>query len=325
MPKKLKIDKLVSINIDKEMFKEFKSLIERISKKKYTKFINDFLEYANFPDLVKIFEFYGYPNYFEVYNTSYRVTESSSVNIDKFHEIDMSKIDTPLSTYIKKLIIYVVAGEREFFKLFSFQGIPNNIENTDKLYDFYKFGQKNNVSNFMASSKVFMIDTKQLELELKKLEQKTDEEELNIFFSDLRFETDYIKGFNDLKFNECLDKERVRYQRSANKKEYKEAYIHNKFYYDIKFLKLNMVVIYKQIVNGIKPTNHQLVEKLSKEYSKYRVCFSHNLTFEEFIYFLFFEERELYRLYVNNKIRFKQEIPTNIYEICVYLENQDKN
>jgi|GEM_PF-4581147 len=328
MPQQLSNNKSVSVNIDKDMFKYFKQLIEKISKRKYGEFINDFLIYANFPDLVKIFEFHGYPNHYEVYNTSKRSTESYKINIKNYSDIDFPEIETP-STYIKKLIIYVVAAEKEFFKLFTFQDIPYNIKDPDEWYDFYSVGKDNGIVNFIKRSQLLTKDIKKFETELKELDNKIYQERLNIFFSDLRFENNLVQGLNGLKLKKYLNenpskKDIILNTISINKNEYRESYIHDKLKYDLEHFKVNIIILYKHIINNKKPKNLMLLKSLMNEYSRYLETHQDNISFEAFVYFLIFEDRILFRFFVNQEIRFKQKIPHNLYSLCAYskLENE---
>jgi len=319
MEKELNKNKSISVNIDKYMFKEFKRLIEKYSQRKYSEFINDFFIYANFPDLVKIFEFYGYPNHYEVYNNSQHSTESHKINIKNYYDINFPESEIP-STYIKKLIIYVVAAEREFFKFFTFQGISYNIDNPDQWYYFYAISKKNGIEDFLKRNQLLVKDTKHFEEELKELDNKIYQERLKIFYADLKFENNLVHCFNECTLSEYLSKninakDTILHTIAINKNEYRERSIHDILQYDIEHFKVNIIILYKYMINNIaakKQSHLTLMKCLTEEYKKYVEFYHDSIAFENFIYFLIFEDREIFRFFSNKKIRFKQKIPNDI-------------
>lgn len=297
----------IPIRISPLLLEDFKELTQSSHGLKYNIVLEQFLFYANYPDLNKIFKFYdiSYMSTDQLDENGKKVSVSRNIFVKDLERTSIpNHFPYKQSSYIQTFMAFYVLNNKKFLELFQ---LKLSIPYTENDNNNYLKLVPNDITRLSEYNSLLMQDFEILSNLISETEEKLKEELMLMFYSDFRFENDLVNEYPNQKYSDLSEDEKFIIY--FEKIDFKESNYLNIALLDIKFMKLISIYIYKSVeLNMNKNMYTKYKENLEAQYIIYLAKYNDDIEFQKFILAVIYNDNELLRLALAGRIDFSSKI-----------------
>ncbi|MFX4233203.1 hypothetical protein ACOL24_05035 [Aliarcobacter butzleri] len=295
----------ISIKLDKDVWEEFKRILEEIYGLSHIIYLEYFIYYSNFPNIAKIIEFRGGFPYKDILPKD--TTEAYKISLKEPNKIKHSLEN--ISTYLREVITVFVENPKLFMEIFNITDfyIQWDIEETSfKLKSPISFHH----SSFVQFDELLLKDLKSIDEIRTKCEDTLVEKLHYRQYSDFKYEQTIYNHYHKYGKFENLSED-LKEQIFWNKLDYKNTnnYLEIVSLYS-KICEIMLVYVYKTIITKQKRIStfyNTFKIEIINEYKKAIKESNIEITLEEFIKQIIVNEYQLIKFAIHRKAEINLE------------------